>query len=97
MTEKKIYCFKWRGFYVKNEPPYNASAIGEGSYHSITRSKAYYAAWRAALDSLKLIYPDSHLCGDLLPRCYRSQSSYRCEYHADDGHTYYLYVDEVTA
>lgn len=97
MTEKKTYCFKWRVFYAEQQPPYKAGLIGEGTIHSITRSKAYYAAWCQAMDSVEIVYPESRLRQSMLPRYHRCEFSTRLVYHADDGLNYYLYVDEVLA
>lgn len=96
MTEKKNYYFKWRVVYVERQLPYKPS-LAKGMIQSITRSKAYRAAWSHALQSVKAVYPSSRLCQDMLPCYHRSESSYRMVYDADDGRTYYLYVDEVTA
>ena len=97
MTEKKTYCFRWRCYHIQKAPPYKAVAFGGGEIHSITRSKAFRAAWRGALDDLKTVNPDSlSTYSDItIPILYRSSMFYRFEHHTDKF-IYHIFVEDIT-
>ena len=93
MTEKKTYCFRWRCYRVQKAPPYKAAAIGAGDMRSITRSKAFNAAFHCALEILKNECPE--LTVSNVPKMTRSDRLYHVECQTKDF-IYHVFMEEKT-